>query len=143
MGLLRVDWSKSTRTMADLLDEMAVRWPDDEGVINDDVYYHLLLRQHVPEMARQAETLVKNNPYSAAHLTTLALARLRQHDDEGALKVYEGSHIPWDTAAPSTVAVYAATLEANGRDRLAHRISASIPRDKLRPEEAALIRDLL
>jgi hypothetical protein len=142
LGLLRVDWSKSTATLAALLDEMAARWPDDEGIQNDDIYYNLLLGLHVPQMETRADALVQRDPYSTAHITDVALARLRQDDAPGAMKILENSPIDWNAANPSSLAVFAATMEANGFHPQAQQALQKINRTQLRPEEIALIRNI-
>jgi hypothetical protein len=125
LGLLRVEQGQSTPTLLALLDQMASRWPDDEAVLNDDIYYNLLLNLRVREMEKRAVDQAKANPFSTAHLTNVALAYLRLHHPDWALRVYEHSQIPWKTATPSARAVYAATLSQTGHPAQALAVAAS------------------
>jgi tetratricopeptide (TPR) repeat protein len=142
LGLLRVEQGQSTPTLLALLDQMASRWPDDEAVLNDDIYYNLLLNLRVREMEKRAVDQAKANPFSTAHLTNVALAYLRLHHPDWALRVYEHSQIPWKTATPSARAVYAATLSQTGHPAQALAVAASLKPGTLRPEEAALVQGM-
>ena len=142
LGLLRIDAAKDTRTLSSLLDEMAARWPNDEAIANDAIYYHLLLNENIPQMYNRAVALAKADIHSAPHLTDVALAYLRLHKPALALRVFDEGHIQWSTASPSTLTVYAAALQANGRDDKAARVASTIPRPALRPEERTLIQSI-
>lgn len=143
MGLLRLDDGKDTEKTRDILDQMVVRWPQEPAVLNDDIYFNLLLNARVQEMAQKAYELVQYDPGSLPHRTALALAFLRLKQPGNALKVYRTAKTDWDKAPISALVVYAATLEANGQHNEARHRAILLPRDQLRPEEAALIKSLL
>ena len=68
----------------------------------------------------------------------LALAELRLGNPKAALQTYHGLEIDWAQAAPGSVVVYAATLQANGQASEAVELAALASADRLRPEEQAL-----
>ena len=142
LGLIRIYQSRDTAKLRDLLDEMTGRWPDDEAVANDDIYYNLLLNTKVSEMNARALALARTDPYSAPHLANVALAALRLHNPAQALRVFTDSHIQWENASAMTRVVYAATLQANHHSDEASRALASVNRATLPPEEKALIKDI-
>jgi hypothetical protein len=143
LGLLRIDGAKDTTAARNLLDEMAARWPDDEAINNDDVYFNLLLNTNVPQMYNRAVALAKADIHSAPHLTDVALAYLRLNKPQLALTVFNEGNIQWTTASPAMLAVYAAALEGNGQATLATQIADIARRTgALRPEEKALIQEI-
>jgi hypothetical protein len=143
MGLLRINDKKDTKSIRDIMDQMAIRWPGDADIINDDIYYNLLMNDHVNEMGQRAYDLVKADPNSLPHRTDLALAYLRVHKPEKALEVYRTGKTDWTTVTTaSALVVYAATLDANGWNSQARHWARLLHRTTLRPEERALIRAL-
>jgi tetratricopeptide (TPR) repeat protein len=141
-GLQRVLSGKDTRTLRDLLDEMASRWPADQEMASQDIYLNLLLNEHVPDMHRRAVALFADDSYSIAHRTDLALACLRLNDPAGAFQAYSLASIDWNTVPVSDLVIYAATLRTNGRVKAAHQLLASVNRHTLRPEVRDLIKDI-
>jgi len=142
LGLLRVNASKDTQVIREILDQMVTRWPLDTTAVDRDTYYNLLLNNRIQEMFQRELTLVKDDPYALFHRTNLALAYLRLKNPAEALKVYNNTGVQWDHAPGSALVVYAATLAANGQNTQAHRIVHLIDRDTLRPEERALIKSI-
>jgi hypothetical protein len=142
LGLLRLNESKDTRTIRDLLDQMATRWPNDPSIQNDDIYLNLLLNEKVPEMYQRTAELLKGDPLSLSYRTYLALSYLRLKKPEDALKVFRNSKIDWTKAPVSSVVVYAASLEGNGEHREARHAALALHRLTLRPEEQALIKSI-
>jgi len=138
-GVLRLTQPSGTAAVSKVLDEMAKTWPHDAAVLNDDAYFKLLLVTQVSQMYTRARLLVKEDPSSLPHRTVLALACLRMNDPAAAMQVYEGLNVNWALQSPSNVAVYAATLKANGRDERAESIARNISANALRPEERALL----
>lgn len=139
-GLLRMAEKRhDTVAIYDLLTEMSKRWPKDNSVRNDYVYFGLLRRDRLDEGLKAARQLVDETPGSLAHRTTLALAHLRLNDPTAALAVYRNLNIPWDKSSSSYRAVYAAVLGANGREDEARTHAGAVKLESLRPEERELI----
>ena len=79
-------------------------------------------------------------PNRLAYRVTTALGYLRQHDPASALAQFKSpAPIDWKRTLPAWRAVYAATLLASDRNEEARDIIATIPRDRLNPQERALI----
>jgi hypothetical protein len=162
-GRLRVaQASRETKKIHDVLAEMLNHWPNDTAIQNDEAYTRLLLMPTRPSLNRQpssndrceaadpadalqiekiAEDLVKRKPTSLPHRTLLALARLRAGHINTALDAYN-IEVPEEVITPSAVAVRAAALAANGRQKEATDLLRDLNRDQLVPEERALIASL-
>ncbi len=134
-----VERTGSTAELRGLLREMLKRWPTDAALRNDCAYLNLLLGDELEEARRTAEELVAQTPGSLPHRTTLALAWYRLKDPARALQVYQGRDYDWSLALPGNRAVYAAVLAANGKGPEARQLAQSLPPDRLRKEELALI----
>ena len=132
----------TTEELRQLLSEMVKRWPKDPGLRNDFAYLNLLLGEAVAESRQVARELLDEFPESLPHRTTLALAYLRSKDSSAALRLYEGRQYDWNLALPGDRAVYAAVLEAGGKQAEAREQAMAIPRDRLREQELELIRPL-
>jgi len=141
-GLLRVNASKDTATIRDILDQMTARWPMDVVIVDRDTYYNLLLNIRAQEMLQRETTLMKDDPYNLYHRTNLALAYLRLKKPEETMKVYHDANIQWDQAPVQAIVVYAATLSANGRNTQARRMIHLLDQDSLRTEERALVKSI-
>ncbi|MCE0497250.1 MAG: hypothetical protein LV481_04805 [Methylacidiphilales bacterium] len=139
LGLLRVLSDKDTRTLRDLLEQMVLRWPKDDEMATQYVFFNLLLNERVPEMHQSAVKLFADDSYSIAHRANVALACLRLNDPASASKAYDRVSIDWNTAPEPELVVYAATVNANGHAKRAHQLLLSVNRHALRPE----LRDLI
>ena len=138
-ALLRLSPKDDTAETRDLLAEMVQRWPHDTTLVNDLAYLNALLARELPECVDKARELVRTAPSSLPHRTVLALAELRLGNPKAALQTYHGLDIDWAQAAPGSVAVYVATLQANGQEREAVELASLASADRLRPEEQALM----
>lgn len=138
-ALLRLAVAKGTQPTRDILREMRTRWPEDIAVQNDYAYFQLLLGEEIDASREKAAELAEKFPGSLPHHTTLALGYLRSGNPAAALKVFEGLPVAWDKAPETSIAVYAAVLDANGRTEEARRLAAALDASALRPEEQALI----
>ncbi len=100
-------------------------------------------RESVSSELRQiehlAEELVRREPASLPHRTLLALARLKQDRPYSALEVYRGIAVPKNSLTTSSVAVHAAVLAATNQKEAAEKEFGALPKEKLLPEEAALM----
>jgi hypothetical protein len=75
-----------------------------------------------------------------SYRVTTALGYLRQHDPASALAQFKSpAPIDWKRTLPAWRAIYAAALLASDRNDEAHAIIATIPRDRLNPQERELI----
>ena len=126
-----------------LLAEMHQRWPHDDAISNDTVYFNLLTGTNLNEDLETARGLVDRAPASMAHRTTLALAYYRLNQAALALNVYSGLSIPWDQVPANNRAVYAAVLGLSGKPDQARAQASAVNLDDLRPEEKQLIRPWL
>ena len=81
---------------------------------------------------------MKREPTSLPHRTLLALARLRAGHINTALEAYN-IEVPEEVITPSAIAVRAAALAANGRQKEATDLLRDLNPDQLVPEERALI----
>ena len=113
--------------------------PDDPNAADQLAYLNLLMGSDIDKNAANARKLAEKYPDRLSFRVTAALGFLRQHDPGVALAQFKGPPIEWQKTPPAWRAVYAATLLANDQADAAREIIATIPRDKLSPEERALI----
>jgi hypothetical protein len=139
-GLIRVLRDKDARTLRDILEQMVSRWPQDNDMAAQYVYFNLLINERVEEMRQSAFTLMNLDSYSIAPRTDVALACLRLKDPHDAMKAYENVTINWNTASVPDLVVYAATLQANGQTAAARQMLSTVNRHELRPEQRDLIK---
>ena len=143
LGLIRIAEKKAdTRQLRDLMAELSRQLPADPAPKNDLAYLNLLFQEKVDDSLRVSEELVAALPERPAYRTTLALAYLRKNQPEKALAAYPQTGIDWSSALPGWQAVHAAVLAANGQMEQARKLAASIPWERLKPEERDLIRTL-
>jgi hypothetical protein len=112
---------------------------EDPNAADQLAYLNLLVRSDVDRNVATAKTLAQKYPDRLSFRVTAALGFLRQHDPGLALAQFKGPPIEWQKAPAAWRAIYAATLMANDQADAAREIIATIPRDKLSPEERALI----
>lgn len=112
---------------------------EDPNAADQLAYLNLLVRSDVDRNVATAKTLAQKYPDRLSFRVTAALGFLRQHDPGLALAQFKGPPIEWQKAPAAWRAIYAATLMANDQAQAAREIIATIPRDKLSPEERALI----
>lgn len=107
------------------------------------VYLNLLVGTDVDTNFEKAKALAEKYPDRLSYRVTAALGYLRKHDPGPALAQFKGPPgappIEWPKTPPAWRAVYAATLLANEQAGAAAEIIKTIPRDKLSPQERALI----
>ena len=140
-SLIRLMETKgSTGELLDLMKELAALNPNDPRTQNDLAYLQLLRRENVAGARDVALKLVTRYPSLASYRVTLALASLRQNDPTGARAAFGNVLFDSDSALPGWRAVYAAALGANGEEKLAREMAASIPIAALKPEERELIK---
>ncbi len=143
-GMIRVaERQGDTPGLRKLMRTMAELYPEDPAPQNDLAYLSLLLNDNVPASREIAEKLVHDSPQLPAYRATLALARLRSNDPAGALKAYDGIKFYVADSLPSWIAVYVATIGANGQAENARALAQTIPLDRLKPEERRLIQQWL
>jgi tetratricopeptide (TPR) repeat protein len=157
-GRLRVAYAmRNTKEIHTILVELLKIWPNDTAVQNDEAYARLLLMpgsasdNHQPitdnpdlsAIEQLADNLVKREPASLPHRTLLALARLKQNRPYDALAVYRGINVPRNALTTSTLSVHVAILAATNDKDGAAKEAASLPKDKLLPEEQALVDEAL
>jgi hypothetical protein len=125
--------------------EIAHVWPDDSAASNQDTYLRLLLgvSNDAAEAAeREADILVKKQPFNWSARATLGLARLRLDRKEEALAAIRQPRVT-GSEPPGALAVRAAILAANGYEEGARNDAQLVSAKPLLPEERALIVPLL
>ena len=157
-GRLRVAYAmRNTKEIHNILVELFKIWPNDPAVQNDEAYARLLLlpnpprdnpqpitdNQELKDIENLADNLVKREPASLPHRTLLALARLKQNRPYDALAVYRGINVPRNALTTSTLAIHVAILAATNDKEGAAKEAVNLPKDKLLPEEQALVDEAL
>lgn len=137
LGLLQEEGR--TRDLLTAIQAMAALWPGDASVRNDQAYLAALLGENLPADRDTARELVRAEPASLPHRVTLALAELRLGHDLTALETLQAANPAAYAAQPRFQAVYAAALARTGNDADAAQVAATIPRNRLLPEEAQLL----
>jgi hypothetical protein len=140
-GLQRVS-QKTGETAAQraAMSKISARTPDDPNAADQLAYLSLLLGEDVDKNFAIAKKLAEQYPNRLSYRVTTALGYLRQHDPASALSQFKSPvPIDWKRTLPAWRAVYAAALLATDRNDEAHDIIATIPRDRLNPQERDLI----
>ena len=140
-GLQRVTQkSGETAVQRAAMSKISARAPDDPNAADQLAYLSLLLGEDVDKNFAIAKKLTDQYPNRLSYRVTAALGYLRQHDPASALAQFKApAPIDWKRTLPAWRAVYAATLLASDRNDEAHDIIATIPRDRLNPQERELI----
>ena len=132
--------SGDTAAQRAAMSKISARAPEDPNAADQLAYLNLLLGEDVDQNFAVAKKLVEQYPNRLSYRVTTALGYLRQHDPASALAQFKGPvSIDWKRTLPAWRAVYAAALLASDRDDEARNIIASIPRDRLNPQERELI----
>jgi hypothetical protein len=140
-GLQRVT-QKSGETAAQraAMSKISSRNPDDPNAADQLAYLSLLLGEDIDKNFAVAKKLTEQYPNRLSYRVTTALGYLRQHDPTSAMAQFKApAPIDWKRTLPAWRAVYAAALLASDRDEEARDIIATIPRDRLNPQEQQLI----
>ncbi len=141
LGIQRVS-QKSGETAAQraAMSKISARAPDDPNAADQLAYLSLLLGEDVDKNFAVAKKLTEQYPNRLSYRVTTALGYLRQHDPASALAQFKApAPIDWKRTLPAWRAVYAAALLASDRNDEARDIIATIPRDRLNPQERKLI----
>jgi tetratricopeptide (TPR) repeat protein len=129
-----------TTTQRTAMAKLVARAPEDPNAADQLAYLNLLLDEDVDKNLAVAKKLVEKYPNRLSYRVTAALGYLRQHNPTAALAQFDSPvPIDWKQALPAWRAVYAAALLGGDRNEEAQKIIATIPRDRLNPEERALI----
>jgi tetratricopeptide (TPR) repeat protein len=155
--------SGDTKRIHTVLANMLGLRPNDPAVQNEEAYTRLLLltggTASVPSTSKKDDTavvppneiqsiealarkLLEAEPDSLPHRTLLALALLKENRPQDALAVYNGVTASQKELTPSAVVVHAATLALNGREADARIEMSHLPKNKILPEEQALVSGL-
>ena len=129
-----------TSTQRTAMAKLVARSPEDPNAADQLAYLNLLLDEDVDKNLAVAKRLVEKYPNRLSYRVTAALGYLRQHNAAAALAQFDAPvPIDWKQALPAWRAVYAAALLSSDRNEEAQKIIATIPSDRLNPEERALI----
>ena len=132
--------SGDTAAQRAAMSKISARAPEDPNAADQLAYLNLLLGEDVDQNFSVAKKLAEQYPNRLSYRVTTALGYLRQHDPASALAQFKGPvSIDWKRTLPAWRAVYAAALLASDRNDEARNIIASIPRDRLNPQERELI----
>lgn len=127
-----------TERLRKLMVEIAARYPHEPAPRNDLLYLDLLTGHPPTPRLEAARQQVASDPRVGAYRITLALALLKSGLAEEAVPLFDGFP-PLEQWPPGWRAVHAAVLHAAGQTALARELTAAIPRDRLKPEERALL----
>jgi hypothetical protein len=141
LGIERVSQKNGDTAMQrNAMAKIAVRASDDPNATDQLAYLNLLLNEDVDKNFATAKKLADQYPNRLAYRVTVALGYLRQHDAASALAQFKApAPIDWKRTLPAWRAVYAAALLGTDRKEEAQQIIATIPRDRLNPQERELI----
>jgi hypothetical protein len=140
IGLIRCQpRNESAKKLIPLYEELLQVSPDYADAQGDLAYLKLLTGEDMLNASKTAERLLSANPRSLARISTAALARLKNGDTKGALFLYQGKAIDWNTASDPWKAIYLEVLKANGDPNGLIPKMPTINMDLLRPEEVALL----
>jgi hypothetical protein len=132
--------SGDTAAQRAAMSKISARAPEDPNAADQLAYLNLLLGEDVDQNFSVAKKLAEQYPNRLSYRVTTALGYLRQHDPASAMAQFKGPvSIDWKRTLPAWRAVYAAALLASDRNDEARDIIATIPRDRLNPQERELI----
>jgi hypothetical protein len=132
--------SGDTAVQRAAMSKISARAPEDPNAADQLAYLNLLLGEDVDQNFAVAKKLAEQYPSRLSYRVTTALGYLRQHDPASAMAQFKGPvSIDWKRTLPAWRAVYAAALLASDRNDEARDIIATIPRDRLNPQERELI----
>ena len=132
--------SGDTAVQRTAMSKISARAPEDPNAADQLAYLNLLLDEDVDQNFAVAKKLAEQYPSRLSYRVTTALGYLRQHDPASAMAQFKGPvSIDWKRTLPAWRAVYAAALLASDRNDEARDIIATIPRDRLNPQERELI----
>jgi hypothetical protein len=129
-----------TTTQRSAMAKIVARASEDPNAADQLAYLNLLLSEDIDKNLAVAKKLVEKYPNRLSYRVTAALGYLRQRNAAAALAQFDAPvPIDWQQALPAWRAVYGAALLSSDRNDEAQKIIATIPRDRLNPEERALI----
>ena len=132
--------SGDTAAQRAAMSKISARAPEDPNAADQLAYLNLLLGEDVDQNFAVAKKLAEQYPNRLSYRVTTELGYLRQHDPASAMGQFKGPvSIDWKRTFPAWRAVYAAALLASDRNDEARDIIATIPRDRLNPQERELI----
>ena len=132
--------SGDTAVQRTAMSKISARAPEDPNAADQLAYLNLLLGEDVDQNFAVAKKIAEQYPSRLSYRVTTALGYLRQHDPASAMAQFKGPvSIDWKRTLPAWRAVYAAALLASDRNDEARDIIATIPRDRLNPQERELI----
>lgn len=121
------------------LRELKAMLPGDEAVARSCAWIELLLNIRLDEARACFQQATERNPDDLSGRFGLAFARLRGHDDAGALELLEGKIAGFGELQPQHQAVYVAILGANQHRDAARRYARQIDPKRLRSRERELV----
>ncbi|MBV9463354.1 MAG: hypothetical protein JO317_03910 [Verrucomicrobiae bacterium] len=131
-----------TTDLQKVFERLAVLRPNDAVVRNDYAYLTLLLNPANLDARQKAEQNYRANPRLPAFAATYALSELRQGRPSTAVTAMRA--VPADEiTAPGWQAVFAASLKGNGDKAEAAKWAHLIDTSHLKPEERALVADMV
>lgn len=140
-------WLEATgqaRALRDALIAFAAHDAQNRAVRNDIAYFDALLGVDARGARDTARALLRIEPGSLPHRTTLALAELRLGNGQAALDVFRGITLPRPAnMQPRQRAVYAAALWETSYERDAREMVRDLVPEQLMPEERTLIQPIL
>ena len=141
VGLIRCQPRNAPESkMIPLYEELLLASPDYTEAQGDLAYLKLLGGGDVQSASITAEKLLASHPQSLARISAAALSRLINGDPKGALQLYRGKVINWQSAPDPWKAVYVSVLRANGDPGGELKSFPPIDTSSLRPKELELLK---
>ena len=140
IGLIRF-WPKNSPAseLLPVYEEFLDSFPNIPEIQSDYIYLQLLADKNISAASDSALGIYKSNPASLSAISIAALGLLKEGKISEAGAIYQGKEIAWESAPTPWRAVRAAVLHANGHQKEASQIAATINKSKLRPEEINLL----
>ena len=140
LGITRC-WPKndSAENLLAVYDEFLQSFPNLTGQQIEQAYLELLTERDTTEAAARALSLLKHSPDSLPAISAAALGLLKMGEIEKANAICNAEEIDWLKAKDSSKCVRAAVLQAAGKTQEAEKITATINKSQIRPEELKLL----
>lgn len=140
LGITR-SWPKndSAENLLAVYDEFLQSFPNLTGQQIEQAYLELLTERDTTEAAAKALNLIKHSPDSLPAISAAALGLLKMGEIEKANALCNAEEIDWLKAKDSLKCVRVAVLQAAGKTEEAQKITATINKSQIRPEELKLL----
>ncbi len=134
--------ARDSRRLRLILREWSSNVSDDPVPENAFCYLSGLLSTDVELAYQRAKRLQERLPRRLTYRTTLALLQLRRGEPGAALELFDRTRLDVRTMSPQSRLIYAAVLNANGREAQARAVVEGLDASKLLHEEGEILRQI-